>query len=620
VNAKDRKRLRRRKRRIVRRLDRSNFPKEPGPVFRGTNVRYEVSDRIRATHAGGVGAAHMLAVRLGLPAAINKRLRLLKRHAPYYESDHVLNIAYNVLAGGTRLEDLELLRQDESYMDMLAACGRTHAAGQPRLQIGHAWPNTSAGLQQSDFCNGLLGAARIPDPTTAGDFLRRFTPDEIEVLMDLVNAIRVELWKSRPRESRTRAEVDLDGTITPTTGEKKRGMGMSHKGIWGYHPLLVSLANTREPLFIVDRPGNAVSHEGASYWIDKAVELALAAFDEVLLRGDTDFQVLRAERPSNLTLGSLTWKFDEWTDGGVRFVFGYDACTNLVQIAESLPDSKYTSLARPARYEVATRPRDKRENTKEGIVKEKGYKNIRLRSERVAEFAYRPTKCRDARTAIAVPTFGQIHVQDGRGEKEPHGREGGDSALRRDPVLLLRSERPGDVKGGSGQAGERALRAGEPDRATQERPGRASRPGLRPRLELGVHGDCLSGMDAEGVVRTHAAARGGPEGDHPDGVQAVPERRHPDTVPGSHRRAEDRREDTRLHGSGAASVREPGGDGEARGQGGPRHELTVTARRSKRGGPPVSSKEMSSRPDKTRGNEPPETAAWPGVPSRPMRT
>ncbi len=351
MNAKDREKLRRRKRRIARRLDRNNFPKEPGPVFRASNIRYEVSERIRATPAGGVGAAHMLAVRLGLPAAIDKKLRLLKRHAPYYESDHVLNIAYNILAGNTRLEDLELLRQDESYMDM-------------------------------------LGAVRIPDPTTAGDFLRRFTPEEIEVLMDLVNAIRVKVWKSQPRESRTRAKIDLDGTITPTTGGKKRGMGMSYKGVWGYHPLLVSLANTREPLFVVNRPGNVVSHEGAAKWIDKAVELALAAFDEVLLRGDTDF--------------SLTAKFDGWTDRGVRFVFGYDACPNLVQIADSLPNSGYTPLERPARYEVATRPREKRENTKEEIVKEKGYKNIRLESEQVAEFPYRPTKCKYTYRMVVV--------------------------------------------------------------------------------------------------------------------------------------------------------------------------------------------------------------------------
>ncbi len=351
MNAKDRRKLRRRKRRIARRLDRNNFPEKPGPVFRARNIRYEVSDRTSATSAGGVGAAHALARRVGLTKAIDKKLHLLKRHAPYHESDHVLNIAYNVLAGNTRLEDLELLRQDESYMDM-------------------------------------LGAERIPDPTTAGDFLRRFTPEEVEVLMDVVNEIRVKIWKEQPRESRKCARIDLDGTMSPTTGEKKRGMGMNHKGVWGYHPLLVSLANTREPLFIVNRPGNVVSHEGAVKWIDKAIDLALAAFDEILLRGDTDF--------------SLTWKFDEWTDRGVGFAFGYDACKNLVEKAEGLPDSAYTPLARPAKHEVATRPREKRENTKEGIVKEKGYKNIRLESEQVAEFPYRPTKCKYTYRMVVV--------------------------------------------------------------------------------------------------------------------------------------------------------------------------------------------------------------------------
>ena len=335
MNAKDRKKLRRRKRRIARRLDRRNFPPTPGVVFRSSNVRYEMADRVRATSAGGVGAAHMLARRVGLVRAIDERVHLLKRHAPYHESDHVLNIAYNVLAGNTRLEDLELLRQDESYMDM-------------------------------------LGAARIPDPTTAGDFLRRFTPKEIETLMDLVNAIRVTIWRSQPPEFRKRAKIDADGTISPTTGEKKEGMALNHKGIWGYHPLLVSLANTREPLFIVNRPGNVTSHDGAAKWIDKAIDLALAAFAEVLLRGDTDF--------------SLTWKFDEWTERNVKFVFGYDACKNLVRTAESLPDSAYTPLARRAKYEVKTAPRAKRENAKEGIVREKGYRNIRLVSEEVAEF------------------------------------------------------------------------------------------------------------------------------------------------------------------------------------------------------------------------------------------
>ena len=350
MTPREKKRLNRRKRRLARRLDRRNRPAGRPPVFSTAHVTYEVSERTTATNAGGVAAAHVLAKKLGLVDEIDRTLQLLKVHLPYHESDHVMNIAYNIMAGGTKLEDLELLRQDESYMDS-------------------------------------LGAARIPDPTTAGDFLRRFSALDVIALMDAVNRVRVPLWKRQPGEFRKLGIIDADGTVAPTDGEKKLGMGLNHKGIWGYHPLLVSLANTKEPLFIVNRPGNCVSHDDAAMWIDRAVELTRQAFDEVLVRGDTDF--------------SLTVNFDRWTDDGVNFVFGYDACKNLVERADSLPNSAWRPLVRKTRV-VKTRERDRRENTKERIVRENGYENIRLRSEQIAEFAYRPTKCGKTYRMIVV--------------------------------------------------------------------------------------------------------------------------------------------------------------------------------------------------------------------------
>src|SRR5262249_58797183 len=144
---------------------------------------------------------------------------LLQRHLPYFESDHVLSLAYNFVAGGKNLQDLERLRTNETYLD-------------------------------------ALGAQRIPDPTTAGDFLRRFAAADLDTLMNVLNQARVQVWRQQPAAFREHAIVEADGTLVETTGECKQGMDLAYDGTWGYHPLLVSLANTQEPLFLVNRPAS----------------------------------------------------------------------------------------------------------------------------------------------------------------------------------------------------------------------------------------------------------------------------------------------------------------------------------------------------------------------------
>ncbi len=313
-------------------------------MFSATNIHYDLAERTRGLAYGGIGAMHLLARQSGLIGALDQNLHLLKRHLPYHESDHVLNIAYNLLCHGDCLEDLERLRNDEVYLD-------------------------------------ALGAQRIPDPTTAGDFCRRFEAADVETLMDTINAVRVKVWKDQPQAFFEEAILDADGTIAPTTGECKEGMDMSYKGLWGYHPLLVSLAQTGEPLYLVNRSGNATSSQSAAPYLDRAIDLCLSAgFRKILLRGDTDF--------------SQTAHLDRWDDRGVRFVFGIDAMPNLKATAEDLPEGLWKPLTRPAKYDVQTEPRQRPENVKERIVKERRYKNIRLQSEHVAEFDYRPTKCR----------------------------------------------------------------------------------------------------------------------------------------------------------------------------------------------------------------------------------
>jgi len=342
--------LKKRQAQILERLA-NDHEVRPSPMMSATNVVYEVSDRVDATAWGGVAAMHQLARTVGLIKALDERVHVLKVHKPYHESDHVLNIALNILAGGTFLEDLELRRQDQSYMN-------------------------------------ALGADRIPDPTTAGDFIRRFG-DEAAVLnlMEAINAVRPGIWDTLPAKERRKAIIDTDGTLAPTTGERKEGMSLSYKGIWGYHPLVVSLANTRETLYLVNRPGNVVSHEGAVTYMDRAIALVRKSFKEVWLRGDTDF--------------SLTKHFDRWTDDKVHFVFGFDARKNLVEIADGLGERRWGPLVRRGKHTRKGKRRKRRDNVKERIVKDKGYENIRLNSEQVAEFTYRPVNCnRDYRVVV----------------------------------------------------------------------------------------------------------------------------------------------------------------------------------------------------------------------------
>ena len=342
-----RRNLAKQERRIKQRLARARRRQDSGhPVLRKARARYEVSERTRATAHGGIAAVHDLVTGCGLVAQLDARLELLKVHRPYHESDHVLNIAYNVFCGGQTLDDLELLRNDEAFLDM-------------------------------------LGVEATPDPTTAGDFCRRFGPEDIEALMEAINLTRVEIWKRQgPDFTRETARIDADGTLVPTTGECKEGMALAYNGVWGYHPLLISLANTREPLFLVNRSGNRHSHEGAAGYLDKAITLCKqAGFCDVLLRGDTDF--------------SQTQHLDRWTEAGVRFVFGYDVRKNLKKRVGDLAADEFSELTRRAKraFVEVDKHRARPLRVKEEIVRRKGYKNIRLRSEDVAEFDYRPLAC-----------------------------------------------------------------------------------------------------------------------------------------------------------------------------------------------------------------------------------
>jgi len=364
VKAIIRQKLTNSKRRIQRRLDKTDLRGCSEPMMTASNIHYEIAERSRGISVGGIGAVHALVRQFGLIDAINRRLALLKIHLPYHESDHVLALAYLPLCGGTCIEDLEILRNDEVFLD-------------------------------------ALGARRIPDPTTAGDFCRRFDRASIGVLQDVFNDTRIEVWAGQPAAFFEQAIIDMDGFLVETTGQRKQGMDIAYDGTWGYHTLILTLANTGETLRVVNRSGNRPSQEGAAAEVDRATEVCFrGGFRSVLLRGDSKF--------------AQTEHLDRWDDDPrLRFIFGFEAAANLKAIAEDLPEKAWRPLQRPPRYVVKTERRLRPDNIKEAVVVARAFENQRLQSEQVAEFNYRPTACKKTYRMVVV----RKNISVAKGEK-----------------------------------------------------------------------------------------------------------------------------------------------------------------------------------------------------------
>ena len=233
MNKKLRQQLNKRKRRLNNRINKAYGFSDSR--IRGPKTKFELAEKQQAVSASGIALILEMIGQLKLRQRIKERVEVFKLYAPYDETDHILNIALNLLAGGTCLEHLEHRRTDEAYLN-------------------------------------LLGSRRIPDPTTAGDFCRRFGWFSILMVMQAINKTRQSVWKQQSDSFFDQATIEADGSIVETCGEKKQGIGLSYKGKWGYHRLVVSLAETQEVLYLANRSGNRPSHKHAHFYFDLAVE------------------------------------------------------------------------------------------------------------------------------------------------------------------------------------------------------------------------------------------------------------------------------------------------------------------------------------------------------------
>ena len=223
-----------------------------GPVLRHPKLGFS-SEASDTTPYGGLALAASLVRSLGIARDLDRELSLLASHRPFHESDHVLTYVYNLFAGGTCIEDI-------------------------------------ADLQTSEPARRMLGAARIPDPTTAGGFLRMFDAESLSALDQVINQAQEKVWKRHyDKKKAARAIVDLDSHVHPVYGDQKEGTDFTYKGSFGYHPLMISLAGTLECLRLVNRSGNTPSADGAENHLRELFPMLDRRFKQVIVRGDSAF-------------------------------------------------------------------------------------------------------------------------------------------------------------------------------------------------------------------------------------------------------------------------------------------------------------------------------------------
>ncbi len=339
-------------------------PTMDGPIMRLPKLHVETDETPEVTPYGGLVLVADFLKRFGVAELINQKVSLLKEYHPYHESDHILALVINLYVGGTCLEDIS------------------------KLQLNEA-------------ARRILGACRIPDPTTSGDNLRRFdrttNPGALEGLRESNNELQSRVWQAirygRTRNKKNKgkyksrkpdwAMIDIDAHKKVLYGDTKEGADFNYKGKWSYNQLLFSLADTGECLAVRNRPGNVVDADGAANALDETMQFARPHFKNVLIRADSAFDRSDMRR--------VCGKNDS------HFAFVGREFQDRPGIAQSIPEGDWkpfrTRAARMAEEKKRApgyRPRRKKKNLRKQRARERGYKEKRLTKQWIAEVPFRP--------------------------------------------------------------------------------------------------------------------------------------------------------------------------------------------------------------------------------------
>jgi hypothetical protein len=294
------------------------------------------------TALGGLALAVRLSERLRMAQSIDRRLSLLRSRRPFHESDHVLAHVYNLFAGGTAIEDI-------------------------------------SDLQHSEPVRRLLGASRIPDPTTAGDFLRRFDESGIQTLDQAIDEIQELAWRCRDgAKKREIGVVDIDSHLHHVYGHQKEGADFTREGGFGFHPLVISLAETQECLRLVNRGGNVACSEGAAEELLELVPMLKRRFKSVLVRGDSAFACQKI--------------FDVCDQNGLSFAMVSATQQNFAALADALKERCWSPFRATEAPASERRARRRRRDLRRRQARVRGMRDLRLQKQWIAEIPYTPAR------------------------------------------------------------------------------------------------------------------------------------------------------------------------------------------------------------------------------------
>ncbi len=321
-------------------------PPTRGPVFRHPKLRTEL-ESTDTTAMGGLSLAATLVTKLGIPKLINAGLSLLESHRPFHESDHVLTHVYNLFVGGSAIEDI-------------------------------------ADLQHSEPVRRMLGTDRIPDPSTAGDFLRRFGEEDIESLDGVIDQVHQNAWKQRwGRRKQKLGIIDVDSHVHHVYGHQKEGADFTYKGGFGYHPLVISIAGTQECLRLVNRSGNTASADGTAEHLKELVPMLKSRFKRILVRGDSAF--------------ARQDIFDTCDANGMYFAMVSSTQKNFQGLADAIKERHWRPFRAKEDQPSGKRKKRKRgKNLRSKRARERGKRDLKLEKQWISEINYQPA--RSART------------------------------------------------------------------------------------------------------------------------------------------------------------------------------------------------------------------------------